>query len=146
MGQSRFTGIKWWYWLATAILLAAHLLGGVAWAIHAAVALGAIQLVHFALREGRLVAFPVQVRVAYLMLLVIGSVPLLGFIHWIQLFGTWAMVLVGYCPLARMLSLLPWNRCEPLSGELIGRTFFSPPVSGSILVALEQRPRGILLP
>jgi len=78
-----------------------------------------------AAREGELAAFPVQVRAAYLALLVAGLYPPLGFIHWVQLVGTWAMVLVGYCPLARALSLLPWNRSQPLSAALVRRTFVS---------------------
>lgn len=36
--------------------------------------------------------------------------------------GTSARVLIGYCLLARTLSLAPWNR---LSFALINRTFFS---------------------
>jgi hypothetical protein len=141
MTQSRLHDVKWWFWLVTAILLAAYVAG---WrgAIFAAIALGAVQLVHFAAREGGLRAFPVQVRAAYLALLVGGLLPLLGFIHWVQLVGTWAMVLVGYCPLARALSLLPWNRRQPLSIALVRRTFLSAPVRGSIADAInEQQPR-----
>jgi hypothetical protein len=131
--------IKWWYWLVTAILVVAYVAGSNA-AIVAAIALSAVQLVHFAAREGELAAFPVQVRAAYLVLLVAGLYPPLGFIHWVQLVGTWAMVLVGYCPLARALSLLPWNRSQPLSAALVRRTFVSAPVSGSIVDAINARP------
>jgi hypothetical protein len=58
----------------------------------------------------------------------------------VQLVGTWAMVLVGYCPLARALSLLPWNRRQPLSADLVRRTFLSPPVRGSIVEAMNDGP------
>ena len=51
------------------------------------------------------------------------------------------MVLVGYCPLARMLSLLPWNRRQPLSVALVRRTFLSAPVSGSIVEAMGEPER-----
>ncbi len=98
MTRSRFNDIKWWYWLATAMLLAAYLVAGLRTAIFAAIALTAGQLVHVAAREREPAAFPVQVRAAYLGLLMIGLYPPLVFIHWIQLAGTWAMVLVGYCP------------------------------------------------
>jgi hypothetical protein len=138
METSRLNDIKWWYWLATALLLAAYLLVGRDAAIFAAIALTVVQLVHFAAREGDLAAFPLQVRAAYLALLAAGLYPPLFFIHWIQLFGTWAMVLVGYCPLARMLSLLPWNRRQPLSAALVRRTFLSPPVRGSITEAMNS--------
>jgi hypothetical protein len=131
--------IKWWYWLVTAVLLVAYVAGSSA-AIVAAIALTAVQLIHFAAREGDLAAFPVQVRAAYLALLVAGLYPPLGFIHWVQLVGTWAMVLVGYCPLARALSLLPWNRSQPLSAALVRRTFVSAPVRGSIVDAINAQP------
>jgi len=63
-------------------------------------------------------------------------VPLpLGFLHWIQLAGTTAMVLVDYCPGARLVSLMPWNRRVPLTLGLVVRTFVRPPVRGSILDA-----------
>lgn len=35
-----------------------------------------------------------------------------------------------YCPLARMLYLLPWNRQEDFSVEFVARVFLSPPVEG----------------
>jgi hypothetical protein len=50
------------------------------------------------------------------------------------------MVLVGYCPLARALSLLPWNRSQPLSAALVRRTFVSAPVRGSIVDAINTQP------
>lgn len=147
--MTRFNDIKWWYWLATAMLLAAYLVAGLTTPIFAAIALTAVQLVHFVARERELAAFSVQVRAAYLGLLMIGLYPSLVVIHWIQLVGTWAMVLVGYCPLARALSLLPWNRRQPLSAALVRRTFLSAPVRGSIVDAmhepqrpLQEAPRG----
>ena len=136
MMESRFRDIKWWYWLATAILLVVCLVAGWRQAIYVAIALTAVQLIQFAAREHDLTAFPVQVRAAYLGLLVIGLYPWLAFVHWIQLCGTWGMVVVGYCPLARMLSLLPWNRRQPLSISLVRRTFLSRPVPGSIVAAV----------
>jgi hypothetical protein len=57
----------------------------------------------------------------------------LGILHWIQFVGTWALVLSGYCLMARVLSLLPWNRTEPLSAALVRRTLFSPPTRGNVL-------------
>jgi membrane protein implicated in regulation of membrane protease activity len=60
----------------------------------------------------------------------------LGFFDWILLAGTAASVLVDYCLMARMLSLLPWNRRAPLTWHLVVRTFLRPPVRGSILGAV----------
>jgi hypothetical protein len=74
-------------------------------------------------------------------LLVIGLWPPLGLIHWIQLVGTTAMVWFGYCFLARCLSLLLFNRTEPLTGALVARTFFMPPVVGAIATRQKHAPQ-----
>lgn len=60
----------------------------------------------------------------------------LQLIYWIPTVGTWAQVLFGYCAMARMVSLLPWNRKEALSFDYIKRTFVSAPVRGKILQGL----------
>ncbi|MDS3862475.1 hypothetical protein RIF25_16895, partial [Thermosynechococcaceae cyanobacterium BACA0444] len=44
--------------------------------------------------------------------------------------GLAANLFFNYCPLARMMYLLPWNREEPFSFKLVLRVFLSPPVSG----------------
>lgn len=125
----------WWYWLAADLLLLYGLAGG-AWGFAPVIALCTAQALHFIVREGSLVAFPVQVRVSYLGLLLFGLWEYGHFIYWVQLAGTTAMVLADYCPLARFLSLMPWNRREPFSMRLLRRTVFSPPVKGSILQGL----------
>lgn len=130
---------SWWYWLATALLLGIALIGGSPLGVPLAVALGAIQVVHFGARHGA-ASFPAQVRFTYLAILVAGGVPGLGVLHWIQLLGTTAMVTVGYCPLARALSLLPWNRRGPLDLAAVRRAFLTPPVRGSILAVTTVAP------
>ena len=116
--------LAWWYWLTTVGLLASGLLG---WAIgiHLAMFLCAVQIIHFGWRTGGITTFPVQVRVTYLLLLALGLWIPLQWIHLVQVIGTSARVLVGYCLLARTLSLAPWNRVEPLSASLVRHTFLS---------------------
>jgi len=63
----------------------------------------------------------------------LGTIPPLDFIHWIQLAGTAAVVTVGYCPLARILVLMPWNRRRPLTAAQVRNTIVAPPVAGSIM-------------
>jgi hypothetical protein len=127
--------IAWWWWLVIDLLVATSLL--VDRRMLAAVfAVAAAQVVLFATSSGW-TSFPAQVRIAYLGLLLIGLWHPAGFIHWIQLGGTTAMVLFGYCLLARCLSLLPFNRIEPLSAALVMRTFFAPPVAS--VIASRQR-------
>ncbi len=124
--------VRWWYWLVTGTLL---LFGLAGWEIGVglAVVATAVQVPHFLLREGRIGALSVQVRLLYLGVLLLGLWAPAGFVHWLQLAGVWANVLVGYCPGARVLSLMPWNRRLPLTRELIIWTLLSPPRAGSIL-------------
>jgi hypothetical protein len=127
--------IEWWYWLVTVVLLSVGLLGYSA-GLPCALALTTIQVFHFLHRSGGGISFPVQVRTSYLALMLLGLWPPLSFLHWIQLVGTWALVITDYCFLARCLSLLPWNRRAPLSTRHLVQTLFSPPVEGSILQGL----------
>lgn len=129
--------LSWWYWLAIAVSLTGGVLG---WSpgFYAATVLSAVQLVHFFIREGGPAAFPVQVRAAYLIYMIAALWEPLRFLYWLPLIGTWALVSTGYCFLARLLSLMPWNRTEHLSASLIKRTFLMPPVKGSILQGLPR--------
>ena len=127
--------VSWWYWAVTAVLLMAGL-GGHSVAFAAATVLGLIQVVHFRLREGSFTAFPVQVRVVYTGLLLLALWPSMRWLYWVPAVGTCAQVLLGYCFLARCLSLLPWNRHERLSSRLVWTTFTAPPVPGNILQGL----------
>lgn len=116
--------LSWWYWFLTAGLLGAGLFGWPS-GVFLAMVLCAVQIAHVIRLTRDVTAFPVQVRVAYLAMLNAGLWEPIQWIHWIQLAGTTARVLVGYCLLARMLSLAPWNRWQPLTFALIKRTFFS---------------------
>ncbi|HYA37540.1 MAG TPA: hypothetical protein VEI74_04650 [Candidatus Methylomirabilis sp.] len=127
--------ISWWYWLATVGLLGATLAG---WAegIFYTMALTAWQYLHFAWRDRNPVSFAAQIRFAYLGFLALGLWAPLHFIHHLQLVGTSALVLAGYCPLARTLVLMPWNRRVPFTSSLLRLAYLTPPVRGSILQIL----------
>lgn len=135
----RDKGIDWWYWLLTDVLLINGLVGGPG-GFAPVIGLTCVQLLHYLWREHSISAFPVQVRAGYLALLLSAQWPPLAFIYWIQLAGTTAMVVVGYCPLARILSLFPWNRSQSLTWRLVWWTFFSPPTRGSVLEARALEP------
>lgn len=124
--------ISWWYWAVTSVLLIVGLAGRFE-AFTLAAGLSAFQVVHFRLRDGSFAAFPVQVRVAYTAMLLLALWGPMNWLFWVPAIGTPAQVLFGYCTLARCLSLLSWNRREPLSWRLVRRTFISPPVKGNIL-------------
>ena len=116
--------LGWWYWFMTVGLLASSLMGW--WmGLYLAMALCAVQIGHVISLTRDVTSFPVQVRVAYLGLLLAGWWEPLQWIHWVQLVGTSARVGIGYCFLARVLSLASWNRRWPLSWDLVMRTFFS---------------------
>ena len=116
--------LGWWYWFSTVGLLGAGLLGWTA-GIVLAMALCAVQIAHVLWLTRDVAAFPVQVRVSYLAILMAGLWGPLYWIHWMLLAGSSARVLASYCLLGRMLSLAPWNRWQPLSFALIQRTFLS---------------------
>lgn len=125
--------ISWWYWALTSVLLYFGQAGNPE-GFWLAIGLSAFQVAHFRAREGSFSAFPVQVRVAYTAMLIL-FLPL-PVLYWIPAIGTPAVVLFGYCTLARCLSLMPWNRREPLSVDLVRRTFLSKPVRGSVMQGL----------
>lgn len=127
--------ISWWYWAVTSILLIAGLAGRFE-AFHLAAGLTVVQIFHFRRREGSFAAFPVQVRIAYTAVLLLAMWGPLNWLFWVPAIGTPAQVLFGYCALARLLSLLPWNRREPLTWQLALRTFIARPVRGNILQGL----------
>ncbi|MCG6876122.1 MAG: hypothetical protein LJE97_13640 [Betaproteobacteria bacterium] len=132
--------LKWWYWLAAVLSLGAWLAG---WAAGLPIAFAAVgaQIIHFTARTGNPGAFPVQVPAAFLGLLALGTWPPFAFLHWLMLGGTSIRLLFDYCPLARTLSLAPWNRTEPLSWRLVKRTYLTPPVRGSFLERSQQSSR-----
>jgi hypothetical protein len=116
----------WWVWLVTACLLQIGLMG-MPEAFLAALLLSITQSVLFFARERTFKAFPVQLRFAYTLLLIICLFPPMRWIYCVPAVGTFALVIFGYCVMARMLSLLPWNRVEPITVDLLRRTFLSRP-------------------
>ena len=122
----------WIYWLITDVALAVGLTYWPA-ALYLSMLLVVIHSLHFMLRSPNITAFPMQVRLVFLGLLVLGQVPYFSWVNWVQLFGTTALLTVDYCPLARLLSMTPWNRSQPLSWKFVAEAIFSKPVKGSII-------------
>jgi hypothetical protein len=133
---ARFPDTAWWYWAALVVLLAAVPIWPAAGP--AAAAVGVVQAAHFYVREERIEALPVQVRLTFLALLLAGFSPPLAWLHWLMLAGTTARVAFDYCLLARTLALMPWNRTRPLTLPLVRVAYFTPPVAGSILAVLAR--------
>ncbi len=135
----RIKTLGWWYWCIAAGLIAASLYWPAAFPF--AVAFCVFQAAHFLVREGSPRAFPVQLRVAYLGMLLLGAWPPFWLTHWVQLVGTLVFVSVNYCLLSRILVLMPWNRRAPASAGVVVRTIFSRPMPGDVLLAMAQAPR-----
>ncbi len=131
MFMIEYKSIGWWYWLVTAGLLTYGVTENPTGFL-LATGLTVFQLIHFVIRERGITAFPVQVRFWYLMLLIVALPEPLQLIYWIPAIGTWAQIIFGYCAMARLVSLLPWNRSAPFSLALLIKTFFSRPVRGNI--------------
>ncbi|MHC4498123.1 MAG: hypothetical protein ACYS21_03310 [Planctomycetota bacterium] len=130
--------ITWWVWAITAVLLAVGLVG-FSVGFMAATVLSAIQAIVFVFKRRSLRDFAVQTRVGYSLLLVVCYIPVMRSLYWLPAIGTFALILFGYCLTARVLSLLPWNRTEKLSRNLLRRTFLSAPVVGNMMQGLPSR-------
>ena len=131
MVMIEYKDIGWWYWLVTVVLLTFGIFGNPA-GFMLAIGLTVFQLIHFVIRRRSITTFPVQVRFWYLILLIVALPEPLQLIYWIPTIGTWAQIIFGYCTMARLVSLFPWNRAEPFSLNLLKKTFFSRPVRGNI--------------
>jgi len=92
----------------------------------------ALHAILFLVLNGFKVApFPVQVRIAYFVWVAAGTyVPYLTVLMYITLVGLATNIFLGYCPLARMMYLMPWNNTENFSLDFVRRVFFSPPTRG----------------
>ena len=127
-----YKDIGWWYWAASWCLIAAGLAGWKPGFLFVT-ALSAWQIVHFAFLEKSFITLPVQVRTGFFLLTLAGLWEPLSFIYWLPAAGLLARTTVNYCFMARVMSLMPWNRAQPFSFDLLRRVIFSPPVDGSIL-------------
>jgi hypothetical protein len=120
----------WLLWFVTWIGLLAGLFNRMFYEyvviFSAAHALIVFFLVHF-----RVAVFPAQVRIAYFVWVAIGTyVPYMVILMYITTIGLATNLFCNYCPLARMMYLLPWNREEVFSFGLVVRVFLTPPVMG----------------
>jgi hypothetical protein len=127
-------------WALTAPLLASAI-AGVDWAYAVVLGLAAASAVYYAARLRSIRAYRVQVRLGFLVVAGLAAVPGLRGVLWVPLLGTTAQVLVGYCPMARLLDLMPWNRAVPLTWTMIASVVTRRP-SGEGLLSAALRPAG----
>jgi len=116
----------WWAWTFTTVLLIMGL-SGYGLALFGAMAVTTGQGFVLLARDRSPAAFSVQIRAAYLLLMLICYPPPMRWFYWLLTAGTFALVVFGYCLMARLLSLLRWNSREPYTVDRLRRTFFSAP-------------------
>jgi hypothetical protein len=115
-----------WLWLLTGCAVAAHLAGwraGISVAAALTVARGLDQALRFRTRG----TLPMQVRALALAVMLLGSRPGWHALLFMQLVGISIRVIFDYCLAARLLSLLPWNREQPLTSAFVRAAFLTPP-------------------
>jgi hypothetical protein len=116
----------WWAWTITAVLLIVGL-SGYSSAFIGAMAVTAGQGFIMLARDRSFAAFSVQLRAAYLLLMLISYPPPMRWFYWLLATGTFALIVFGYCVMARVLSLLPWNSSDTYTWDRLRRTFFYAP-------------------
>ena len=130
-----YKDVGWWYWLTLGGLINLSQYGvidGYLWVIGVAL----VHLLHYRLRAGAWTAFAVQVRIAFLAYVLLAYIEPLQWLYWVPAFGVIARVSIGYCLLARLLMLMPFNRIRPLSWGFVANALFAAPVRGSVLHGL----------
>ena len=135
LAHMKFASFAWWIWAILAGLMLWGLTGQML-AREAAMALAVLQAIGYLLVYRSVRHFPTQLRIAYALWMAAGSMPALSIMYWILAAGTTARVLTGYCAMARLLLLLPWNRSVPLTRRRIRIIAFHPPIEGSVLSGL----------
>jgi len=124
--------IGWWYWLASTLCLWTAIAIHPA-AFNVALLIGAMQLLHVITTERSVTAFPVQVRIGYLCVLLTAVPDGYQWILWIPAIGTLVRVLTGYCIMARNLMLMPFNRRETLTLDFVKAAYLTAPNKGNML-------------
>jgi hypothetical protein len=100
----------WWFWTVTLVFIVAAIAGWTP-AYYIVIALSAIQVVVFLVRERSLMAFPTQIRIVYFAWSLTGLwVAGRLFFYILLLLGTIMVVFFGRCSIALMLKYMPWNR------------------------------------
>ena len=101
--------LKWWFWVLTCAFILIALIGWIP-AYYIVMLISAIQVIYFFSREGSLIAFPVQIRVVYFALTLLGLWTAVRFPFFILLLiGTIMVTFFGKCSISLILKYMPWN-------------------------------------
>jgi hypothetical protein len=100
----------WWFWAITLAFIVSAIAG---WTpgYYGVMAVSALQVVVFLVRERSVMAFPTQIRIVYFVLTLTGlwaAGRLLFYV--LLLLGTVMVVFLGRCSISLLLKPMPWNR------------------------------------
>ena len=125
---------SWLQWAITAPLLWMALAGH-GWAVPLVAGMCVVTTVHYWLRHRSWRPFPVQIRLGFLLVLLATQLPGMGWLLWLPALGTAAQVVMGYCPMARFLKLMPWNRdgSEGFGPGLVRSVVFAAPGNDGLI-------------
>jgi len=102
--------IEWWFWTVTLPFIIFALIGWIP-SFYIVMAISFIQILYFSQKEGGLIAFPTQVRIAYFAFTLFGLWTATRFpIYIVLLIGTVMVIFTGSCFIALVLKLMPWNK------------------------------------
>jgi hypothetical protein len=135
IAQQHREKLVWSIWFVTWVLLLVGLVDRIfyIYIVYLSIGHGILFLILFGYQFR---PFPVQVRMAYIIWVVVGTyVPGMVILMYISTVGLATNLFLHYCPLARMLYLLPWNCEHPFSWNLVKRVFLSPAVKGKFALS-----------
>jgi hypothetical protein len=100
----------WWFWAVTLAFIGTAVVGWIP-GYYVVMAVSALQVVVFLVRERSVMAFPTQVRIVYFAATLIGLwEPVRLPFYVLLLLATAMVVFLGRCSIALVLKHVPWNR------------------------------------
>jgi hypothetical protein len=98
-----------WYWVVTFFFILAALIGW-APAYRVVILISFLQLAHSMFVNGSVASFPVQIRMVYFGVTLLGLVEAARFpVFLLLLAGTFMVAFLGRCRIALVLKRMPWN-------------------------------------
>jgi hypothetical protein len=100
---------RWWFWLATLLLVASALAGWKA-GYFLTISISLVHALFFIEETNGVTDFETQIRVAYFVLTLFGLVPYVRVVVFLALLAETIMItFFDRCVIARVLRLAPWN-------------------------------------
>lgn len=102
--------LNWWFWFLSLVFIVAAIAG---WAngYYLTMIVSLLNLFNSLNKEKSMAAFPVQIRLVYFVLTLVGFWP--GgriYVYIVLLIDTFMVTFTGKCSIALVLKYMPWNR------------------------------------